>query len=105
MGHTAACDFEYILQCCMPVFEGLLPKECDQPAQTLLFLFAEWHGLAKLRLHVTATLKVLKMITSKLGTALQNFAKITESLEVHKTLKEYICWKKQAESSKASSMT
>ncbi|KAG8729295.1 hypothetical protein FRC10_004102 [Ceratobasidium sp. 414] len=98
MGRIAARDFEDILQ-------GLLPKECDQPAQTLLFLFAEWHGLAKLRLHTTASIKVFKSITTKLGITLRNFAKLTEGMEVRETPKEYACRKKQAESNKASSMT
>ncbi|KAG9100818.1 hypothetical protein FRC06_003664 [Ceratobasidium sp. 370] len=105
MGCIAARDFEDILQCCMPVFKGLLPEECDEPVQTLLFLFAEWHGLAKLRLHTTATLKIFKSITSRLGTALRNFAKLTKDMEVCETPKEYTRQKKQAEASKVFSMT
>ncbi|KAG9086349.1 hypothetical protein FS749_003695 [Ceratobasidium sp. UAMH 11750] len=105
MGRIAARDFEDILQCCAPVFKGLLPKECDEPAQTLLFIFAEWHGLAKLRLHTTATLKVFKSITTKLGTALRGFAKLTENMGVRETPKEYANRKKRAEASKASSMS
>ncbi|QRV91939.1 hypothetical protein RhiJN_19957 [Ceratobasidium sp. AG-Ba] len=91
-------------QCCMPVFEGLLPESCDKPAQTLLFIFAEWHGLVKLRLHTSASLKVLKSLTTRLGTALRNFAKITAKLEVRETPKEYACRKKKAEANKASLM-
>ncbi|KAG9094476.1 hypothetical protein FRC06_010774 [Ceratobasidium sp. 370] len=105
MGRIAARDFEDILQCCGPVFKGLLPKDCDEPAQTLLFLFAEWHGLAKLRLHTTATLKIFKSVTTKLGTALRGFAKLTESMGVCETPKEYARRKKQAEASKVSSMS
>ncbi|KAG9089054.1 hypothetical protein FRC06_001731, partial [Ceratobasidium sp. 370] len=105
MGRIAARDFEDILQCCMPVFKGLLPEECDELVQTLLFLFAEWHGLVKLRLHTSATLKIFKSVTSKLGTALRNFAKLTASMEVRETPKEYARRKKQSEASKALSMT
>ncbi|KAG9085486.1 hypothetical protein FS749_004383 [Ceratobasidium sp. UAMH 11750] len=105
MGQIAAQDFEDILQCCMPVFKGLLPEICDEPAQTLLFLFAEWHGLAKLRLHTTATLKIFKSLTTKLRTALQNFVTLTETLETRETPKEYMRRKKQAEAGKASSMS
>ncbi|KAG8700404.1 hypothetical protein FRC08_004728 [Ceratobasidium sp. 394] len=105
MGRIAARDFEDILQCCMPVFRGLLPETCDEPAQTLLFLFAEWHGLAKLRLHATATLKIFKSLTTKLGTALRNFVTLTKALEPRETPKEYTRRKKQAEVSKASSMS
>jgi hypothetical protein len=73
----------------MPVFEGLLPAICDAPAQNLIFLFAEWHGLAKLRLHTSATLKIMKTLTTKLGAALREFVKLTEGLDVRETPKEY----------------
>ncbi|KAG8739756.1 hypothetical protein FRC12_016207 [Ceratobasidium sp. 428] len=105
MGRIAARDYEDILQCCIPVFKGLLPEICDEPAQSLLFLFAEWHGLAKLRLHTTTTLKIFKSVTTKLGTALRNFVKLTEGMKVRETPKEYTRRQKQAEASKAKSMT
>ncbi|KAG8793420.1 hypothetical protein FRC12_002795 [Ceratobasidium sp. 428] len=104
-GRIAARDYEDILQCCPPVFEGLLPESCEEPAQTLLFLFAEWHGLAKLRLHTTATLKIFKSSTTQLGTALRKFAQLTATMDVRETPKEYSRRRKQAEASKASSMT
>ncbi|KAG9087929.1 hypothetical protein FRC06_002302 [Ceratobasidium sp. 370] len=105
MGRIAARDFEDILQCCGPVFKGLLPKECEEPAQTLIFLFAEWHGLAKLRLHTTATLDIFKTITSRLGTALRGFATLTKNMKIRETPKEYARRKKRSESNKAVSMT
>ncbi|KAG8729611.1 hypothetical protein FRC10_003581 [Ceratobasidium sp. 414] len=105
MGRIAACNFEDILQCCMPAFKGLLPEKCDEPAQTLLFLFSEWHGLAKLQLHTTATLKVFKAVTTKLGTALRNFAKLAKDMDIHETPKEYARRKKQSGASKALSMS
>ncbi|KAG8733926.1 hypothetical protein FRC10_012061 [Ceratobasidium sp. 414] len=105
MGRIAAQDFEDILQCCMLVFKGLLPEICDEPVQTLLFLFAEWHGLAKLRLHTTATLKIFKSLTIRLGTVLRNFITLTKNLATRETPKEYAHRKKQAEASKASSMS
>ncbi|KAG9119749.1 hypothetical protein FRC07_005073 [Ceratobasidium sp. 392] len=104
MGRIAARDFEDILQCCMPAFKGLLPEICDGPAQSLLFLFAEWHGLAKLRLHMTESLKIFKSITTRLGTALRNFVKLTEELQIRETPKEYTRRKKQAEASKSKSL-
>ncbi|KAG9104782.1 hypothetical protein FRC07_009737 [Ceratobasidium sp. 392] len=104
MGRIAARDFEDILQCCMPAFKGLLPEICDEPAQSLLFLFAEWHGLAKLRLHTTESMKIFKSITTRLGTALRNFVKLTDELQVHETPKEYARRKKQAEASKSKSL-
>ncbi|KAF8596783.1 hypothetical protein BDV93DRAFT_454284, partial [Ceratobasidium sp. AG-I] len=103
MGRLAAQDQEDILQCCIPVFEGLLPNICDELAQQLIFTFAKWHGLAKLRLHTTTTLAILNTLTTKLGSALQNFGKLTEGLNVCETPKEYARRRKQYESSKASS--
>ncbi|KIO08844.1 hypothetical protein M404DRAFT_22671 [Pisolithus tinctorius Marx 270] len=78
MKRLAARDFEDILQahsftshpCCLrcstrvkctiPVFEGLFPPAHDRIVSTLLFRFAEWHVLAKLRLHTETTLNDLE---------------------------------------------
>jgi hypothetical protein len=89
----------------MPVFEGLLPEVCEEPAQDLLFLFAEWHGLAKLRLHTSITLKIMKTLTSKLGVALRDFAKLTEAMDIRETPKEYARRQKQYGSTKSSTMS
>ncbi|QRV80198.1 hypothetical protein RhiJN_08213 [Ceratobasidium sp. AG-Ba] len=105
MSRMAARDFEDILQCCYAVFEGLLPPICEEPARTLIFLFASWHGLAKLRLHTKVTLKIFKGLTKKLGLALRNFATLTEGLDVRETPEEYARRKKQYESTKATSTT
>lgn len=43
----------------------------------LLFLLAEWHGLAKLRLHTDDTLKIMDQVTVALGNQLREFQKIT----------------------------
>lgn len=43
-------------------------------------------------------------MTTKLGTTLRNFAKLTATLGVRETTKEYTRRKRQAESSKATSM-
>ncbi|KAG8713124.1 hypothetical protein FRC09_019071 [Ceratobasidium sp. 395] len=103
MSRMAARDFEDILQCCIAVFKGLLPPICEEPARTLIFLFASWHGLAKSQLHTKVTLKMLESLKSKLGLTLQNFAKLTESLDVRETPQEYARWQKQYKSSKAKS--
>jgi hypothetical protein len=88
----------------MPVFEGLLPSLCEAPAQRLIFLFAEWHGLAKLRLHTSATLKIMKSLTSKLGAALRDFVELTKVLDVRETPKEYARRRKQYDSKKTSNL-
>ncbi|CUA67885.1 Maltodextrin phosphorylase [Thermococcus litoralis DSM 5473] [Rhizoctonia solani] len=101
MGRLAARDFEDILQCCIPVFEGLLPPQCDAQAQRLLFIFAEWHGLAKLRRHTTETLKTMKKLTAKLGAELRSFAELTKTMNVRETPDEYARRKKRQAAAQA----
>ncbi|CAE6463349.1 unnamed protein product [Rhizoctonia solani] len=101
MGRLAARDFEDILQCCIPVFEGLLPPQCDAQAQRLLFIFAEWHGLAKLRRHTTETLKTMKKLTTKLGAELRSFAELTKTMNVRETPGEYARRKKRQAAAQA----
>ncbi|KAF8761469.1 hypothetical protein RHS01_00035 [Rhizoctonia solani] len=95
MGQLAARNFEDILQCCLPIFKGLLPLECNAPMQRLLFTFAFWHGLAKLCCHTTETLKIMKKLTAKLGSKLCSFAELTQNMNICKTLDKYTRWKKQ----------
>lgn len=86
MKKLAACDFEDILQVGSTpfthnvdgisdpsdqrpilVFEGLLPKPFDGMLQWLLYRTAEWHALAKLRIHTDSTLDLLEAATKELG--------------------------------------
>jgi hypothetical protein len=62
-----------VQQCAIPVFEGLLPEPHNTTVLQLLFTFAHWHGLAKLRLHTDATLAILDDETTKLGQQLRAF--------------------------------
>jgi hypothetical protein len=70
----------------MPVFEGLLPEPHNCRIQKLLFVAAQWHGLAKLRLHTDATLDIMDNVTMVLGKILRAFQKGTgayfETLEL-----------------------
>ncbi|KAG2154315.1 uncharacterized protein EDB93DRAFT_1248515 [Suillus bovinus] len=77
MKRLAARDFEDILQCAMPVFEGLFPEDHDALIQTLLYRFAQWHALAKLRLHSKTTLKVLDQTFKRLSCQLWKFCDLT----------------------------
>ncbi|CEL58458.1 hypothetical protein RSOLAG1IB_12126 [Rhizoctonia solani AG-1 IB] len=101
MSRLAARDFEDVLQCCIPVFDGLLPNLCTESSEKLLFILAEWHGLAKLRLHTSETLKVMKKLTVQLGSELCRFAEVTKDLDVRETPKEYLQRRKQAEAQAA----
>ncbi|KAL6308598.1 hypothetical protein BKA93DRAFT_822327 [Sparassis latifolia] len=70
MKKLTARDFEDILQCIIPVMEGLLPPPHDEIVADLLFILAFWHALAKLRLHTEFTLEHLKKATRDLGASL-----------------------------------
>ncbi|KAG2063384.1 hypothetical protein BDR04DRAFT_1123294 [Suillus decipiens] len=54
-------DFEDLLQCAIPVFEGLLPSPYNELLLDLSFELATWHGLAKLRMHTDTTLNFLDL--------------------------------------------
>ncbi|KAF8582469.1 hypothetical protein K439DRAFT_1618224 [Ramaria rubella] len=77
MKKLAAQDFEDILQCAMPAFEGLFPKAHKTIIQRLLFTLASWHSLAKLHMHTDTTLKQLDTLTTQLGQAIWKFAAVT----------------------------
>ncbi|KAG1838714.1 hypothetical protein DFJ58DRAFT_733659 [Suillus subalutaceus] len=86
MKHLAGRDFEDLLQCAIPVFEGLLPSLYNEPLLDLLFELAMWHGLAKLRMHTDMTLNFLDLSTTRRGQFLRNFMKATAKEYVMKDL-------------------
>ena len=57
----------------MPVFDGLLPAKHNNDIQSLLFTTAEWHTLAKLRLHTDSTLAWLDESTKAFGKEIRRF--------------------------------
>jgi hypothetical protein len=73
MKKLAGRDFEDLLQCGIPVFERLLPEPHNSHVMKLLFRMAEWHGLAKLRMHTEATLARLEQVTTELGHLMRDF--------------------------------
>jgi hypothetical protein len=73
MKKLAGRDFEDLLQCAIPVFERLLPEPHNNHVMKLLFRTAEWHGLAKLRMHTEATLARLEQVTTDLGHLMRDF--------------------------------
>ncbi|EMD34529.1 hypothetical protein CERSUDRAFT_55392 [Gelatoporia subvermispora B] len=77
MKKLAARDFEDMLQCIIPVFEGLLPEEDNKIVMDLLYELVTWHVYAKLRLHTESTLDDLEQSTVRLGAALRRFKKTT----------------------------
>jgi hypothetical protein len=77
MKKLAGRDFEDILQCAMPAFEGLMPPEHNEIMLDLLFDLATWHACAKLRLHTPQTIDLLDKTTTGLGQSMRRFAKDT----------------------------
>ncbi|KAF9045035.1 hypothetical protein BJ165DRAFT_1346661, partial [Panaeolus papilionaceus] len=77
MKKMAARDFEDLLQCCIPVFAGLLDEPHNQRLVELLYVTAEWHALAKLRMHTETTLALLDAVTARFGAAIRSFRDTT----------------------------
>ncbi|KAH7904506.1 hypothetical protein BJ138DRAFT_1019068 [Hygrophoropsis aurantiaca] len=73
----AARDFEDLLQCAIPVFDSLFPGKHNRTISRLLFVFAHWHSLAKLRIHTDYTLAILENVTRSLGQLLRDFQQKT----------------------------
>ncbi|KAJ3573756.1 hypothetical protein NP233_g2220 [Leucocoprinus birnbaumii] len=73
MKQMAAHNFEDLLQCAIPCFDGLLPEPHDRHLRKLLYRFAEWHALAKLRMHSDTTLDLLDNLTREIGHLLRHF--------------------------------
>ena len=64
-------------QCSLPVFVGLFPQPHSKIIDDLIFFAAYWHGLAKLRVHTTQSVRLLEAATTKLGRALRKFQTTT----------------------------
>ncbi|KAH9004426.1 hypothetical protein EDB84DRAFT_1573164 [Lactarius hengduanensis] len=77
MKNLAARDFEDLLQCAIPAFDGLLDDKNNKVILNLLFELATWHALAKLRLHTESTVCELESSTTRLGRILRKFARST----------------------------
>ncbi|KAF8322961.1 hypothetical protein F5887DRAFT_1086897 [Amanita rubescens] len=86
MKKLAARDYEDLLQCSIPVFDGLLPPPHNRIVLNLLFELATWHALAKLRLHTETTINALEASTKRLGKSLREFKSVTCETYVTKEL-------------------
>ncbi|KAI1786453.1 hypothetical protein LXA43DRAFT_897977 [Ganoderma leucocontextum] len=73
----AARDYEAFLITIIPAFEGLLDLPDDKTVADLLFELANWHALAKLRLHTDVTLDIFRAATQHMYDAIRRFAKKT----------------------------
>ncbi|KAI0362841.1 hypothetical protein BV20DRAFT_959474, partial [Pilatotrama ljubarskyi] len=85
----AARDFEDLIQCAIPAFEGLLCPAHDALVRKLLFQLATWHALAKLRLHTDTTLAHFEDAVRALGQAMRAFtSKVCPDYETRELDKE-----------------
>ncbi|RPD56273.1 hypothetical protein L227DRAFT_508714 [Lentinus tigrinus ALCF2SS1-6] len=73
----AARDYEAYLIVIMPVIDGLLPLDDNQTIQDMLFELANWHALAKLRMHHDVTLENMEHATKHMYEAIKTFASTT----------------------------
>ncbi|KAJ3887325.1 hypothetical protein GG344DRAFT_80858, partial [Lentinula edodes] len=89
MKKLAARDFEDLLQCAIPVFEGLLPGPVNSKLMTLLYRAAEWHALAKLRMHTEKTLDYMETLTYEFGKLMRQFQDLSNnSFQTYETDRE-----------------
>jgi hypothetical protein len=73
MKKLAARDFEDLLQCSIPAFEDLLDEPHNKQVMGLLYRTAEWHALAKSRMHTDSTLEHLRRLTKEFGRLMRQF--------------------------------
>ena len=71
--------FADLIQCAIPVFEGLLDRQHDKQLMKLLYRTAEWHALAKLRMHTDQSLDLLEELTTEFGDLMRHFRDVTSS--------------------------
>ncbi|KAJ7196539.1 hypothetical protein GGX14DRAFT_375967 [Mycena pura] len=90
MKKMAARDFEDILQCLLPVLEGLFPDYpwLEKLTMDVIFELAAWHADAKLRLRTTTTIARLEAATIRFGNLIRSFANKTRNIKTVETPKE-----------------
>ncbi|KAJ3709521.1 hypothetical protein C8R42DRAFT_649336 [Lentinula raphanica] len=107
MKKMAARDFEDLLQCSIPAFEGLFPGDHNARFMKLLYRSAEWHALAKLRMHSDPTLDRLDKLTIEFGRLMREFCEVTRvdfnTLELPREVQARI--RRQADSPNQASST
>ncbi|KAJ3846111.1 hypothetical protein EV368DRAFT_77133 [Lentinula lateritia] len=103
MKRLAARDFEDLLQCAIPVFEGLLEGDDNKMLMKLLYRTAKWHALAKLRMHTKRTLNYMETCTQEFGKLMHDFRDLSQKFNTRETDREmtarYRCTAEQAKKS------
>jgi hypothetical protein len=74
----------------IPAFDQLLPEPHGTIVHQLLFVLAEWHALAKLRMHTELTVNLLEAKTEDLASSVCAFMEVTcAAYKTVETTKEY----------------
>lgn len=77
MSYYITCSIDSCPKCAIPSFEGLLDEPHNKRVMRLLYRMAEWHALAKLRMHTDATLEHLNLLTKEFGHLMRQFRDLT----------------------------
>ncbi|KAJ8088849.1 hypothetical protein PM082_014095 [Marasmius tenuissimus] len=85
MKQLAARDFEDLLQCSIPVFDGLIPDH-NNIVLDLLYDICTWHAYAKLRLHSETSIADMDSATTSLSKSLRRFKTAVCSAYITKEL-------------------
>lgn len=101
MKKLAGRDFEDILQCAIPVFDDIFDGSLNELVLDVLFIMAEWHGVAKLRMPTTSTVALLRSLTSALGQILRRFQEETTNIDTQELPKEVNARVRKAAKAKA----
>ncbi|KAJ3558432.1 hypothetical protein NM688_g934 [Phlebia brevispora] len=89
MSNMAALHYEDILQCSIPVFEGLLPEPHNSHIISLLYSMAYFHCLAKMRLHTDTSVALLDQAYSVMASHLRHFQMVVcPHFQTKETLRE-----------------
>jgi hypothetical protein len=90
----------------IPAFDGLLKDTHNAMVLTLLYHLAEWHALAKLRMHTENTLTYLEESTTRIGKELHNFQdQSLQSFKCQELPKETAAQQQQQERAQAKKAT
>ncbi|THU78115.1 hypothetical protein K435DRAFT_769680 [Dendrothele bispora CBS 962.96] len=73
MKKLAGRDYTAILECLLPVVEGLLPEKENKVLLRIIFDMLTWNSHAKLRLHTDSSVSTFKIATRDLGMAFRLF--------------------------------
>nr|GAT45436.1 predicted protein [Mycena chlorophos] len=82
--YVAARDYE---DCILPVLEGLIPTH-QNLVDRLCFELSVWHGMAKLRMHTTTSVRDFRALTKELLTTIRAFSRKTRDVKTYETDRE-----------------